>query len=389
MTDRSARAPLAQRIRDLRLERDLTLEQVGEGLRERGLRRGHSRSHLSQIETNQAWPSVALLRALEQVFDARGRLMPLLARAKTSAPPSEGSFRVLANLYFPVHVGRDQAETITPSTHPTMSFRWIPPRSVLDCEGSKLYVFDCGVAVAHESHLLEEPDLVGVAVWRSEQIERSPGAGEAIAAQAGLEVPVQASDPYCLATLELLSAPWDTEDRLDRCVQLLANPSVLATACRDYDEGWQSDASRVRAEDLQATLLASPRPDPELQSFSLAGHHLGWASWSGAACHVMAPNSPLAALMHEFEVQLQALWCLASNLATAPASQSCGPDDAVTLRMLLRKLRSPEPTEHLAQRSLREALIATSRVEDVVSAAIDALSDEFSLRASERMESSA
>lgn len=174
-------------------------------------------------------------------------------------------------------------------------------------------------------------------------------------------------EPYAFTCFRLRTSPWDDARVVDRAVQVLANPSTLAA---------EAAVSRERALETEGNLLHASTPPEELVSFSVPQSHLGWASWSSIGLW-MADLDRLDTehLLVDVEIQTQALWCYAYNVAHYGAELRPN-HGAPFLRRALRAMRRPGPTEHLSSRRLREAIVETSFIDRTVSDAIDSVTQE-------------
>lgn len=361
MTTTGNKAALGSRIRELRNGAGLTLAALSEKLRDSELPIGTSVQHLSSIERGDGWASPGLVRTLDALLQAQGELIYLLREAKVPTAPTslDEIIEVTAHLFFPLFVDHAPQPLIV---HEPQRYDFVPRLGFTPCaaETTSVHCFPFQVVVLHEKHDLAMENLSAVATWRLEQIERCGSAALNELTHLGFETAALDHEPYCFSVFVVRKLPWRDELSRIRAIELLAMPGILL----------MKDESET-AEDKTSSLLYSTAPIGDVRDFSLTGYHIGFASWAAVA---LAPESPdddtLEALL-AFELQLQALWCYASNVEAR--GKFASPDyDARFLQQVLRKLGRPWPTEHTSERRLREALVQTSRIGELVSSAIDA-----------------
>lgn len=353
------RQALADRIRQGRDDADLTLRELQAKLRATGLNRGTSIQHLSEVQRGDAWPSRDLVSALDSVLSTNGQLIALLRNAKVPAhaDSSTESLIVTAHLFFPLFV---DAAPEPMHDHASSTLDFVPRlgHTTSHMEHAVLHSFPFRVVVLHERHNFAEADLTAIAAWRQEQILRSRTAVTDHAAELDLTIAPMDHDPYCFTAFVLNAVPWDREQLQNRATQILAMPGVLLASHAGDDV-----AHRAKL------LLASTSPLADVVDFSHTGSHFGAASWAAVSILPTERTSTVATALVEFEVQLQAFWCYASNIE-ASGEFVHADYDARFLRRVLGKLQCPWPTEHTAVRRLREAILHTSRITELVGSAI-------------------
>lgn len=353
---------LASRIRELRKAAGLTLAGLSVRLHDAGLSHGTSIQHLSEVERAATWPSADLVRALDTVLSPNKReLIGLLRNAKVPSEPkiSAECIEVTAHLFFPllVHPIPEASETYPGALD------FVPRlgrlRSQLD--HISLHCFPFGVVVLHEAHRLTTDGLLDIAQWRRVQISRSSDAVMAHLVARGVDARSMDHEPYCFTAFVVHALPWNDDHARARATHLLAMPAVLLA-------GEAADDPREHVDNL----IDSPLPVGDVVDFSLTGTHFGAASWAAVSMLPVASALELDHALVEFEVQLQAFWCYASNVeATGSVKQTnYGPR---FLEEVLGKLQCPWPNEHTAVRRLREAILQTSRIRDLVESATAAV----------------
>jgi transcriptional regulator with XRE-family HTH domain len=351
-------AKLGNRIRELRLARKLTQEQLSAKLKAAGLSKGTSPQHISAVELGNAWPSPKLVETLDTVFGSKPELIYLLRGAKvpTQVASSDESIDVTAHLFFPLYLEALPAGALT--AHVSGSLDFVPRLGKFPCESevATLHGFPFHVVVLHEAHNLVMPDLSAIAAWRQKQIARCGTATQEAFDRAGLSIAHADHDPYCFTVFVINAGPWADEVVRGRATHILAMPNVLLAT---HDGGESQDRANA--------LLGSATPIDDVVDFSLTGSHFGAASWAAVAVSPSTHVTKIAHALVELEVQLQAIWCYSSNVETQGAFVH-DDFDYQFLRRVLGKLQRPMPTEPTAVRRLREAIFHTSRIAHLIGA---------------------
>lgn len=356
----SAQQQLGARMRELRAVAGLTLKDLRSELNKVGVSKGTSEQHLSQIERGNTWADHVLVAAVDSVLHAGGELVRLLRDAKV--PPIHTAvgdgLAVTAHLFFPLFLNE-----VPPPMEPHVSgeLDFVPRLGWTAVHGGlgTLHCFPFGVVVLHEAHDLQGLTLSAIAAWRVEQLARC---GTAVVDHLRrLEILAEPVDhaPYCFTVFVVREVPWREEHLWARLVHMLAMPRAMLSPDGTYDQ-------EHRAE----TLLHSHVPIGDVVDFSLTGSHIGAASWAAVSLLPDDGETLVAAALIELEIQLQALWCYASNAAERGLCGTPGHEPRL-LRQALSRLQRPWPTERTGVTRLREALVQTSRVVDVVRSALD------------------
>lgn len=111
----------------------------------------------------------------------------------------------------------------------------------------------------------------------------------------------------------------------------------------------------------------------DLVSFGMNGTHIGWASWAGVALFNRSGDFTLEDNLVDLELSVQSIWCYANNVEQR--GRLLSPDHGADfLKLARRRLMQPKSTEHTSMRLLREAVVQTSRVVQVIDGALDAIS---------------
>lgn len=354
------KAALGNRIRECRKAEGLTLAEVRERLLAAGLEKGSSIQHLSQVERGAAWPGPSLVHNLDSILKTKNEFLALLRQAKVPSAAQTGPLSVTGHLFFPLYLGTQALAEAQMSPHTNGPLDFLPRLGRLPSnhDSVTIQMFPFGVIVVHEIHELADVTLPAIARWRQEQIARCSTAAHSRLSEMYPELVQTDHDPYCFSAFVFNSMPWADEATRKRATHVLSLPNVLLAGQED-DEHTDE-------------LLRSTEPLEDVTDFSLTGAHHGAASWAAVAiCPLPESEIDIAHDLVDVEVQLQAFWCYASNVESLGKFS----DDAFGerfLRQALGRLQRPWPTEHTGTRRLREALLKTSRITEMVTSAVEA-----------------
>ncbi len=110
----------------------------------------------------------------------------------------------------------------------------------------------------------------------------------------------------------------------------------------------------------------------DIKEFGLAGNELGFASWAGVSYYQLpTKQSVLLEAIIEFEIAVQATWwfsyCLKEIcLSIGSAEKQKLQNQIQFLIKQFRKLKTIGPSESTSQRIMHEAVLSTSRLEELV-----------------------
>jgi len=243
----------------------------------------------------------------------------------------------------------------------------VPKLGVLSAtDHATVHCFPFGVVVLHEQFDLTVKHLGEIAQWRNKQLARGGSATADHLENLGISFEPQDHEPYCFTSFVFRVVPWSDTEILNRATQVLAMPGALLG-----DHMTEEDMARRAAYLLADSSISIT----DIADFSHTGSHFGAATWAAVSLMPLtdAPHTDIVQALIELEVQLQAFWCYASNVEAGRTDPlSYDPD---FLRKVLAKLHCPSPNEHTAVRRLREALVRTSRITELVNSAMTAARD--------------
>jgi transcriptional regulator with XRE-family HTH domain len=363
MSKRQSPNRFGTRLRQLRESRGWRLLDLSNELRSRGTSKGVSVQHLSEIERGDpVGPELA--DALDQLFQQSGALVAL--RRSDQYPPSEFAHGCSVDLhvFFPARVAGDLPRAELLEAHPGWT---VAPYVTIGSDPSeRLHLFPFGVAVLHRHVSLGRSPLHQAARRRHEQIAYASTAVQEFLDELNLtSLEVVDDRPYGFSCFILRGG---TDPHLTRrSTRALANPGDLWP----YHLTDPTDLEEAEIALAETDLLNDDMLTSELEIFDVRGSHYGSASWAAVCVHPLSEASDVEQLLINLEVQLQAFWCYASYVQRHGICVTGF--ESPFIQASLRKLAVPDPLEHTPQRLLREALLVTSRVADVVEHALGVL----------------
>jgi hypothetical protein len=287
----------------------------------------------------------------------------------TDQPPAPAKagrgIAVTSHQFVPVFVGAEAVRRLsTDGRYTPTDLDWATTwtSDIGYSEGTaRAYLLEWGVLVLHVSQRLMLPSIAALATWRKRSHTRVLGQNALAGhlAQA-LGENDNAMPEYVLSAFWIDGSTWD-QRALTSAAHLICVPSVLLD--RRLDE---EDDLLARAEVAERAHLRFGFRHPEVVEFGVPGVAVGCASWSGV---VYIPMAPSRALQPEefisFEVVVQGLWCYSAHVLAA----ADGVERAVPARYgwrFLRNCRSrlttATPTETGQVRTMRDAVLRTSRL---------------------------
>jgi transcriptional regulator with XRE-family HTH domain len=287
-------------------------------------------------------------------------------------------FTVVSNKFIPTYLGPAAAATLAARLQMTPDVdQWHEGclTAALACEGgsARVYLWPWNVAVVHLAEELALPSLADLAVWRRGTYPTSrTWVDEQLRTASG---DVSVSSSYIFSAYWLAQPKW-TGERLDTAVRLLSMPSHLL----DREDEFHSDGSLLAGADLveRALLRDGGLHRQDLTSFGGQGVSIAYASWSAVAYHPIAARRALS--MRELvacQLLVQGAWCYTHEVLRQVAR---GGDPVVPdgfgwrfLRALRSRLTNADALETGQIHSMREAIVATSKLSVQLDAALVAL----------------
>jgi len=316
-----------------------------------------SHAHIADMEAGRRRPGMALVQQLDAILAAGGSLTRL------AAPGSEVAarrFTVRSHKFIAAHIA--EGVLILPK-----HLRLEPvDDGILDGHAvarvshpageADLHVWAHGSVVLHLVEVREWQSLTDLTAWRYDSYESDmKWLSEALSTM--LVQSARAS--HVLSVYWLLDPPWPPE-AVDTATRLLCMPRVL--------HGSEGAEERILREGF---------PHQDLEPFGVVDASIAYASWAGVSYHPLDPNRGLSQDdISRIELAAQSLWVFCAAIA---AHVERGDDPVVGdfgwrwLRAARSRIMTARPQETTPHRSMREAILKTSGLPDMLDEAIQIL----------------
>lgn len=292
--------------------------------------------------------------------------------APTLGEDGRATYAVTSHKFIPAYVGSSAVKNLTRTTAPVEG-QWSECHIAHVDPSADVYVWPFGVAILHLREGLELRSIAELAAWRRRTYPESRAWADRILTElAGAAV----TSPYILSAYWLDRAKWSGET-LDTAMRLLSMPSVLLD--REGDGSCDEAEMLSAAEMVERELLRDGAVErADLVPFGARGVSIGYASWSSIAYHPVAARRALSVEeMTACELMVQAIWCYTHEILRQVEQ---GLDPVVSpeygwrfLRAVGSRLTAPRALETGQHNSMRDAILATSRLPGQLKAATDAL----------------
>lgn len=334
-------------------ERNLSLRGLGQLV-------GYSGGYIHDLEQGRRPANADLAQRLDVALGSGDRLYDLVGQLQ---PESEDS-GVRSHKFLPAYVGPDAVRRLTAAlnAHEAES-QWLDCHVVLverpDRAPCELWLWPFGVAVYHLVEDRTWPDLTTLAQWRYDTYPQDMQWASEHLSAAGA---VQATVDYVLSAYWVHTSNW-SGDQLDTALRVLSMPRILTGGAGG---------------DIEAHLLSDGWTHPEIQPFGVDGVSVGYASWAGVVYHPLCSERAIREeRLVACELAVQAVWEYAAWIAKQVEE---GKDPEVPdsfgwrwLRGIQSRLRTPRPQETAAHRYMREAIVRTSTLDQMLASCIDTL----------------
>jgi DNA-binding winged helix-turn-helix (wHTH) protein len=281
-------------------------------------------------------------------------------------------FAIESHLIAPVFLGRGAFDNIREPEKQTI---WAKYKE-FKIEKGRLCIFPTGIGVWHLTGQHRFCSFSDVASWRRETYERILKGKHGIQLyNQELRVPLISRSTdifgsvlgkvgYVFSVMVLLEPHWGGGRNLRRPLQLLSCLSSLENA-------GVVDKSDHPAS-FEKELLDRDYPNGETKEFGSPGQDLGFASWDGLSyLKHAAGDSTVKDDIIEFEIAVQSTWWLANCLSDVCLAKGGKVKKDLALpyrdmRWQFAKLRAIFANESTAQRTMIEAILTTSRLQQLV-----------------------
>jgi DNA-binding winged helix-turn-helix (wHTH) protein len=287
-----------------------------------------------------------------------------------------------SHLIAPVFLGRGAFDNIRGPEKETI---WAKYKE-FKIEKGRLCIFATGVGVWHLTGQHRFLSFADVASWRRETYERILKGKHGVQLyNQEFRVPLISRSTdifgsvlgkvgYVFSVMVLLESHWGGGRNLLRPLRLLSYLSPLESA------GAMNKSAQPAS--VEKKLLDGDYPNGETREFGSPGRELGFASWDGLSyLKYTDGNSTTKDDIIEFEIAVQSTWWLANCLSDICLTNGVKAKKDLTLpirdmRWQFAKLRGIFANESTAQRTMTEAILTTSRLQQLVEDTIK-LFDQF------------
>jgi DNA-binding winged helix-turn-helix (wHTH) protein len=173
---------------------------------------------------------------------------------------------------------------------------------------------------------------------------------------------------YVFSAHVLKSTTFRNQETVRRALQVLASPSLLETNSAGIQQKRDRDA-------LERNILEDATLENHLEAFGLLTIDLGYASWDSVA-YLHRSGVNLEQRIVDFEIAVQSLWWMCKCATEVFLSGDTTEVEAVSkfvpeIKRQFAKLKGISATESRSQRTMKEAILKTSRLKQIVEEVVD------------------
>lgn len=294
-------------------------------------------------------------------------------------PPQSNAFQVESHKFVPMFFTPECFVELNDGIE--KESEWAKYREIMT-EAGRFCLLPFGIGVWHLVETVNFSTLTDLAIWRRRTYRHIKNGQHLISLYADEMFPSDSSHDFLIwkdkfgkpgyvLSLFTLEVPlWETAEEIDTALRILACPTSLQS--EDV-----ADIDRDKAIEMENYFLQSGFPDPEIEKFGLFGRNIGYASWAGVSYYEITPHQfGLKSQLVEFEIAVQATWwlcfCIREKCLANGGIRKA--NIASAIHFLIKqfgKVKSIGATEPIAQRTMHEAVLKTSRLEELVEATIE------------------
>jgi DNA-binding winged helix-turn-helix (wHTH) protein len=292
-----------------------------------------------------------------------------ITRLRASSP----TFHLISHLYAPVFLGEEAFQKLN---LPKVRNDWLEYK-VLETAAAVLCLSPSGFGVWHLTQKHQVQAVTQIAMWRRDTYNEIFDRKHSISSRTKEVLRLIDADKYSKPELGLVGYVFSViqlEGKVSRRNETTRNLlKTLASLSRL--EGAQTDGAEIVKR--ENSLLSGEVEFGDLEEFGHSGEDLGFAGWGGVSiCHPTTNSSPLSESLVEFEIVVQTLWwackcVIGMRLSDDPKQVVRGRKLTPAIRRMYAQMRTILARETPSQRSMVEAILNTSRIKQMVEAAID------------------
>ncbi len=288
------------------------------------------------------------------------------------------SIAIESHKFVPVYLGRHSFDLLKGAE---IENEWGSYKNI-EIDGGRVCIFPFGIGVWHLIDSVEFESLTELAQWRRKTYEVIKLGKHAITDKTrDLLSSIEAKEDddlrkhvgyisYVLSLLVLTEQRWQTQDETVNGLKLLSCPTPLSFSADT--ERTKTDTTR-----LEEQLIREGFATPDIKEFGMPGIDFGFASWPGVSYYCASPDETgLLDKIVEFEVAVQATWWFSSIiyeecLATSTKESNQLEPSIKNLARQFGRLKAIDAVESISKRTMREAILETSRIEVLVQCTLD------------------
>lgn len=291
----------------------------------------------------------------------------------TRVQGSNATHQLTTHLYVPVFLGEDPYQKLN---LPKIRNDWINYK-VRQTETARLCLSPGGFGVWHLTQKHTVRDVAQIASWRKQTYDEILKRKHSITSRTNeilKSIGARRSERreigkfgYVFSVVELEGTSLSRKETSRNLLKALASLSLL--------ESGQTETTEIERREL--SLLSGELELRGLEEFGQAGIDLGFAGWDGVSYFYSGYDaSSISEKLVEFEVGVQSLWwackCVFEmRVANDPNLTGTLRGLTTAIRRNYSQIRTILARESPSQRSMVEAVLNTSRIKQMVEAAVD------------------
>ncbi len=291
----------------------------------------------------------------------------------TKARGPNTTHHLTSNLYVPVFLGEDAYQKLD---LPEVRNDWIGYK-VRQTETARLCLSPGGFGVWHLTQKHTVRDVSQIASWRKQTYDEILKGKHSITSRTKEILKSVGSHRserreigkfgYVFSVVELEGTSLVRKETTHNLLKALASLSLL--------EGGRTETTEIEKREIG--LLSGELAFRGLEEFGQAGIDLGFAGWDGVSYFYSGNDgSSISEKLVGFEMGVQSLWwackCVFEmRLANTPDLAGTSRDLTTAIKRNYAQIRTILPRESPSQRSMVEAVLNTSRIKQMVEAAVD------------------
>jgi DNA-binding winged helix-turn-helix (wHTH) protein len=313
----------------------------------------------------KAYRFIAAVNVVEQTAESE---------AISTFAPAETSFEIDSHLFVPMFFGAELYSHLRVKAKTNEGIEYKEFQS----ERGVLHLLSSGFGVWHIAESKRFEHLWEFADWRRklyreilEDRQLLKIATDALLTSMKRKTPLSrliGKPGYVFSAHILKSTTFRNQETVRRALQVLASPSLLETNSAGIQQKRDRDA-------LERNILEDATLENHLEAFGLLTTDLGYASWDSVS-YLHRSGVNLEPRIVDFEIAVQSLWWMCKCATEVFLSGETAEVKAVSkfvpeIKRQFAKLKGISATESRSQRTMKEAILKTSRLKQIVEEVVD------------------